>query len=276
MDIKEFRSSFTGELAKPSRFKVIVNLPASLGATIDSRTLSMRCENAALPGRTLATLDHRIYGPTEKYPYQSTYDDIALTFICDSNMIEKAVFDAWIEKINPRTDWNFSYKSTYATRITIIQYDNSDNEVHKVNLIDAFPVAVNQLDLDWSSDAAYHKLTVVFAYHYWETEATAEVKYQAASAVNSPFNIAAALQIGSLALSAGQALKSGNPYALLGVAGAATSIIPSVGGTKTVSSVINNAGRGTLDTALDQGASKINADKLTIGGLTSTTNKFTF
>jgi hypothetical protein len=49
-----------------------------------------------------------------------------------------------------------------------------------------------------------------------------------------------------------------------------------VGGTKTVSSVINNAGRGTLDTALDQGASKINADKLTIGGLTSTTNKFTF
>lgn len=275
MDIKEFRSSFTGELAKPSRFKVIVNLPASLGATIDSRTLSMRCENALLPGRTLATSDLRIYGPTEKYPYQTTYDDISLTFICDSNMIEKAAFDAWIEKINPRTDWNFSYKSTYATRITIIQYDNSDNEVHKVNLIDAFPIAVNQLDLDWSSDAPYHKLTVTFAYHYWESE-SAEVKYEAAPAVNSPFNIAAALQVGALALNAGQSLKGGNPYALLGVAGAATSIIPSLGGTKTVSSVINSAGRGTLDTALDSGASKVNADRLTIGGLTSTTNKFTF
>ncbi len=276
MDIKEFRSSFTGELAKPSRFKVIVNLPASLGSTIDSRTLALRCENAALPGRTLATSDLRIYGPTEKYPYQTTYDDIALTFICDSNMIEKAAFDAWMEKINPRTSWNFEYKSNYASRITIIQYDNSDNEVHKVNLIDAFPIAVSQLDLDWSSDAPYHKLNVVFAYTYWETEATAEVKYQAASAVNSPFNITAALQIGALAVNAGQALKSGNPYALLGVAGAATSIIPSLGGTKTLSSVINNAGRGTLDTALDQGASKLNADKLTIGGLTSTTNKFTF
>ena len=276
MDIKEFRSSFTGELAKPSRFKVIVNLPALLGATIDSKTLSMRCENAALPGRTLATSDLRIYGPTEKFPYQSTYDDISLTFICDSSMIEKAAFDAWIELINPiNRGWNFEYKANYATRITIIQYDNSDNEVHKVHLIDAFPIAVSQLDLDWASDAPYHKLNVVFAYTYWESE-SAEVKYQGASAVNSPFNIAAALQIGSLALSAGQALKSGNPYALLGVAGAATSIIPSLGGTKTLSSVINNAGRGTLDTALDQGASKINADKLTIGGLTSTTNKFRF
>jgi hypothetical protein len=34
-------------------------------------------------------------------------------------------------------------------------------------LVDAFPISVNQLDLDWSSDG-YHKLTVVFAYTYWQ------------------------------------------------------------------------------------------------------------
>ena len=34
-------------------------------------------------------------------------------------------------------------------------------------MVDAFPIAVNQLDLDWSSDS-YHKLTVVFAYTYWQ------------------------------------------------------------------------------------------------------------
>lgn len=275
MDIKEFRSSFTGELAKPSRFKVIVNLPASLPATIDSRALSLRCENAMLPGRTLATLDQRIYGPTEKYPYQSTYEDIALTFICDSNMIEKSVFDGWMDKINPKENWNFEYKESYVSKITIIQYDNSKNEVHKVHLIDAFPVAVNQLDLDWSSDAPYHKLSVVFAYTYWESE-SAEPKYEAASAVNSPFNISAALQIGALASSAGQALKGGNPYALASVAGAATSIIPSVGGTQTISSILNSSGRGALDTALDSGASKVNANMSTIAGLKSTANKFTF
>jgi len=32
----------------------------------------------------------------------------------------------------------------------------------------AFPINMNQLDLDWSSDSV-HKLTVTFAYTYWES-----------------------------------------------------------------------------------------------------------
>jgi hypothetical protein len=34
----------------------------------------------------------------------------------------------------------------------------------------AFPINVNQLDLDWSSDG-HHKLTVTFAYTYWHNPA---------------------------------------------------------------------------------------------------------
>jgi hypothetical protein len=33
-------------------------------------------------------------------------------------------------------------------------------------LQEAFPIDVNQLDMDWSTDS-YHKLTVVFAYKQW-------------------------------------------------------------------------------------------------------------
>ena len=35
-----------------------------------------------------------------------------------------------------------------------------------VDLIDAYPIAVNQMDLDWSSDAI-HKVSVTFAYTSW-------------------------------------------------------------------------------------------------------------
>ena len=238
--------------------------------------MSLRCESAVLPGRTLATSDLRIYGPSEKFPYQSTYEDVSLTFIVTGSMIEKTLFDNWLNQINPQNSWNFNFKEDYVTDITITQYDQSDNEIHIVNLIEAFPIAVNQLDLDWGSDAAYHKLTVTFAYTYWEVQQTAQVNHVLGEAKNAPFNIAAALQIGSLALSSGKALTNGNPYALLGVAGAATSIIPSLGGTSTISSILNNSGRGTLDTALDKGASKVNLEKQSISGLTSKPNKFSF
>lgn len=274
--IQKFISSFTDDLAKPSKFEVKITPPPVLGNIIDPATLALRCESATLPGRTLATSDLRIYGPTEKYPYQSTYEDVTLTFIVTSSMIEKTLFSTWLDHINSPKTWNFEYKSNYVTDILITQYDTSNREMHEVKLIEAFPISINQLDLDWSSDAPYHKLSVVFAFTYWEVTKTATPsQYTAAIKNTTGFGLGSLLQIGALAASSGQALKSGNPYALLSVAGAASSIIPSVGGTKTVSSVLNSSGRGVLDTNMDQNASIVNSNKFSIGGLTSTSNKFT-
>jgi hypothetical protein len=41
-------------------------------------------------------------------------------------------------------------------------------ESYAVKLINAYPISVNQLDLDWSADG-HHKLTVLFAYDYWQS-----------------------------------------------------------------------------------------------------------
>ena len=274
--IQKFISSFTDDLAKPSRFEVKINPPAVLGSAISSSTLALRCENAVLPGRTLSTSDLRIYGPSEKYPYQSTYEDVTLTFIVTSSMIEKTLFNTWFDYINSPTTWNFEYKSNYVTDILISQFDTSNREMHEVKLVDAFPISVSQLDLDWGNDSGYHKLSVVFAYTYWEITKTATPNQYTGQIKNTTgLGLGSLLQIGALAASSGQALKNGNPYALLSVAGAASSIIPSVGGTKTVSSLLNSQGRGVLDSTMDQNASTVNANKFTISGLTSTSNKFT-
>jgi len=37
---------------------------------------------------------------------------------------------------------------------------------YSVSLFDAYPISMNQLDLDWSTDG-HHKLTVTFAYTQW-------------------------------------------------------------------------------------------------------------
>ena len=113
-------------------------------------------------------MEQKTYGPIEKFPYWSNYNDIDLTFIVDDDMKTKIAFDDWIEYINPTGNFNFNYKSGYAIDITISQY-NLQNEIsYKVKLIDAFPINMNQLDLDWSSDSI-HKLTITFAYTYWES-----------------------------------------------------------------------------------------------------------
>jgi hypothetical protein len=293
--IQEFLSSFTEDLARPSRFDVKINIPLDLTHILDAKTLALRCENAVLPGRTLNTTDLKIYGPSEKIPYQTAYEDVTLTFIVTGHMLEKEIFSAWLTKINPHDNWNFEFKNNYVADITITQYDVSDNEIHTVQLVEAFPISMNQLDLDWSNDNAYHKLSVTFAYRYWYTAATAERNHaigvarnampnlagnvpnmQTTRNISNPISLQAALEIGSLAMNAGKALKSGNPYAVLGVIGAATSVIPSIGGTKTLSSLINSQGRSATDTAMDNAASDANQSKNTIQGLKKSTNNFNF
>ena len=82
-------------------------------------------------------------------------------------MAEKKIFDDWINYIAPNVKFDFKYKTSYATSIFITQYTLENTPSYQCELIDAYPIAVNQLDLDWSSDG-YHKLTVVFAYTYYK------------------------------------------------------------------------------------------------------------
>ena len=166
--LHDFKSSFKGDLAKVNRFDVEIPLPLTLLTYVKTaRNLLYRCEVANLPGRTLATMEQKTYGPVEKYPYLSTYNDMDLTFIVDDDMSQKTLFDGWINFINPSYNNNMRYKENYATTLTINQYDVSNEKTYSVSLMDAYPISMNQLDLDWNGDG-YHKLTVTFAYTYWK------------------------------------------------------------------------------------------------------------
>jgi len=132
-----------------------------------SRYLALQCESAELPGKTLATADVKIYGPTFKVPYQTQYTDTNLTFICTNDFYERKLFDRWMEAIMPSDTNNLRFpkgqQSRYMTNIKIIQYDDFIKQIYAVELIDAFPVGVAPQTLSWSEDG-FHRLSISFAY----------------------------------------------------------------------------------------------------------------
>lgn len=132
-----------------------------------SRYLALQCESAELPGKTLATADVKIYGPTFKVPYQTQYTDTNLTFICTNDFYERKLFDRWMEAIMPSDTNNLRFpkgqQSRYMTNIKIIQYDDFIKQIYAVELLDAFPVGVAPQTLSWSEDG-FHRLSISFAY----------------------------------------------------------------------------------------------------------------
>jgi len=157
-----------------------------------SRYLALQCESAELPGKTLATADVKIYGPTFKVPYQTQYGDTTLTFLCTNDFYERKLFDRWIEAIMPSDTNNLRYPKDNATRymtnIKIIQYDEFIKQIYAVELIDAFPIGIAAQGLSWSEEG-FHRLQIQFAYQKYRV--IYDGNYNLAAAATALFGTAA-------------------------------------------------------------------------------------
>jgi len=158
-----------------------------------SRYLALQCETAELPGRTTATADVKIYGPTFKVPYQTQYTDTTLTFLCTNDFYERKLFDRWMECIHPSDTNNLRFpkgsKSRYLTNIKIIQYDEFIKKIFAVELIDAFPIGISPQALNWGEEG-FHRLSIQFAYQRYRP--VYDGGYDLASAATALFGSVAA------------------------------------------------------------------------------------
>ena len=158
-----------------------------------TRYLALQCESAELPGRTTATADVKIYGPTFKVPYQTQYTDTTLTFLCTNDFYERKLFDRWMEAIHPSDTNNVRFpkgqQSRYLTNIKIIQYDEFIKRIFAVELIDAFPIGIAPQQLSWSEDG-FHRLSIQFAYQRYRP--VYDGGYDLASAATALFGSVAA------------------------------------------------------------------------------------
>lgn len=158
-----------------------------------TRYLSLQCESAELPGKTLQTADVKIYGPIFKVPYQTQYADTSLTFLCTNDFYERKLFDRWMEAIMPSDTNNLRFpkgtQSRYLTNIKIIQYDDFIKQIYAVELMDAFPIGIAPQALSWSEDG-FHRLSIQFAYQKYRV--LYDGNYDLGAALTSLFGAAGA------------------------------------------------------------------------------------
>ena len=161
-----------------------------------TRYLALQCESAELPGRTTATADVKIYGPTFKVPYQTQYGDTTLTFLCTNDFFERKLFDRWMECIHPSDTNNLRFpkgaNSRFLTQIKIIQYDEFIKQIYAVELIDAFPIGIAPQQLSWGEEG-FHRLSIQFAYQKYKPIYNGN--YNLASAATALFGSAIARKL---------------------------------------------------------------------------------
>jgi hypothetical protein len=162
--------------AKNSLYDVRIFPPeifTALGYRKYIEPLSMLCESAEMPGKALTTENVKIYGPGYNVPYLTTYQNIALTFLCTNAHTERLLFDLWMNSIISPTTNNVRFQkgtnSKYLTNIEVTQYDSQEKPIYKAKLVDSFPVSIAPQQLAWSDDG-FQRLTVSFLYQKYESD----------------------------------------------------------------------------------------------------------
>ena len=165
------RPEARGGFATTEKYSVIFsNLPRELDQSVNN-SLQYLCENVAVPTKSISASDKFIYGTNYQMPYRQTFAESSMSFYCTRDMVEKKFFDDWQNLIiNPITG-DMKFHNNYTCKIEITQYNKQQeigsNGVYRIELLNAWPSIVAEVQYGHSQGGEIAKLPVTFQYEKW-------------------------------------------------------------------------------------------------------------
>tara|TARA_A100001515_G_scaffold139849_1_gene134911 strand:- start:258 stop:1001 length:744 start_codon:yes stop_codon:yes gene_type:complete len=157
-------------LAHPNRFSITFPALQEVLTQDQARDFEFFCESTSMPGRQILTTD---YGPTRqaiKRPNGYSNEDINFVFNLTNDYFIRDVFTRWTNEIIDRDTYEVGYRDDYSMDIEIHQLDEQDNKVYTSILRDAFPVTVQNIDLNNTTESSVQKLNVTMSYRDFEED----------------------------------------------------------------------------------------------------------
>jgi len=211
-NVSTFRENFSKNgYLQNNRFKVIITPPKTMQNISGNipNLLTFRAESVKAPGITLTSSDvfrHGI-GVKQAMPYSGNYTDNVISFISDGYGDIWSFFYLWLNSTfdfggqdgvpnsgNVLPTYQLDYKENYSSTITIEIFDNFGRVAQTLNMYDAFPVSVNDIQLNWGTNnqllrvtvgISFKEFTIVGAGNYQQTATPTTVANPPAT-VNNP------------------------------------------------------------------------------------------
>jgi len=151
-----------GGVAKKNRFRIEISIPS-----YSSNDISLLCESISFPSKTIQSFDFSSYRNPIKIPTGFANEDVTAVFHLTNDYYIKDLFDKWLNGIVNTEDYFIAYDNEFKTTVRIFQLDEKDKVVYSVELLEAYPISMNAVELDNTATSATQKLTVNFTYNYW-------------------------------------------------------------------------------------------------------------
>ena len=147
-------------IARPNRFSV--QLPD------DDGTIGILCYACSLPARGLQTFELKQRGVPYKVPFSQDYQPVTFSFYATPAYNTRKYFEKWHREVVLTFKNNvMGTYSKFAKKARIMTLDRMGQTRLTVNLFEAWPLNIGEVDLNYGTNNTYATITVTLTYKYW-------------------------------------------------------------------------------------------------------------
>lgn len=168
-NIESFKAALTNGGARPNQFAVRLSFPTyvTTANTAVSRAPFL-VSIAELPGQTVNPAIVQYRGREVKFVGDRVYAPWTITVLNDSEMSIRTSVEQWMAGMEDyAAKFGRLQPSEYQRDLEVLQLDRNGNVIKDYLLVDAFPVDVSPVGLDFGANDQISTFTVTFQYQHF-------------------------------------------------------------------------------------------------------------
>ena len=188
-NIADFKAQLIGGGARPNQFRVDLTFPSyvTLGA-IAGLQGQFLCKATTLPTSTVENIAMQYRGRQINLAGERTFEQWTVTIYNDTSFNIRNAFEIWSNGIqNNATTEGRTNPRDYQVDMAVNQLDRNGAQVKTYKFVDAYPIAIGAIGLDYETTNQIETFDVTFQYNYWTSDtSTSGSAFGASVAINTP------------------------------------------------------------------------------------------
>ena len=173
-NIADFKSQMIGGGARPNQFRVELTFPSfvALGPVAGQRAQFL-CKAAQLPASTLENISVLFKGRPVNFAGERTFQPWTVTIYNDTTFGIRNALEQWQNGIqNYDSTLGMTNPTEYQVDMSVHQLDRSGAIIKTYKFVDAYPVNISAIGLDYEQQNAIEQFDVEFQYNFFTTGGT--------------------------------------------------------------------------------------------------------
>ena len=170
-NVERFKSALTNGGARPNQFAVQLSFPTFVAnQALAVARAPFLVSVAELPGQTVNPAIVQYRGREVKFVGDRVYAPWTITVLNDAEMSIRTAMEQWMNGMEDYANKTGRLQpSEYQRDMQVFQLDRNGNALKSYNIVNAFPVDLSPVALDFGANDQISSFTVTFQYQHFTT-----------------------------------------------------------------------------------------------------------